>query len=379
MFIYLFICQIAPKALMVEDGLIGLPVEARVGTIWERTCRIEDFRVHIFITELGVNTPEEDGPPCMIFYAPRATFKLRCESIAVAERALTMCYGQEPTFGEKHHTKEWALIASINGGPIDARHRVLLTEDQSLEKVATWNKDIFIAGLATQPYGIRLGKFTAKFRPSEPYSATIAVEKGVHDDHGTAIYFEQGARRCVLTRRVYGISGEDARWYVMKDWAQFQPRLLKPRSEPGLLYYPPEYGHIFEKYWDVLNDPTQHPDQDMSSHSRDSMKAMADALSRMDVSDWIPQPDTEVSEKSQRIARTAALSRRRPIMDGVDYWKSPQEQAQEESATIESGKITGLHRSSADTEAASQGGMVGTELSPGLGQMDTCVAQGNPS
>jgi hypothetical protein len=307
------------KALMVADGLVGLPVEARLNVVWERSCRVEDFRVHIFITELGVSTPEEDGPPCMIFYAPRATFKLRCESIDVAKRAITMCYRQEPAMGEAHHTKEWALIASINGGPIDPKHLVQLTEDQSLDKVATWNKEVFVAGLATQPYGTGLGKFAAKFRPDEPYSATIAVEKGVHDEHGTAIYFEQGARRCVLTRRVHGISGEDALWYVMKDWAQFQPRLSKPRNEPGSLYYPPEFGHVFEKYWDYLDDPTKHPDQDMSSHSRDSMTAMADALRDMDLSSWIPQPDTEVSEKSLRIARTAAMSRRCPIMDGVDY------------------------------------------------------------
>jgi hypothetical protein len=128
---------------------------------------------------------------------------------------------------------------------------VQLEGEHNLDKVAEWNKETFTAGLATQPYGTGLGKFAAKFRPSEPYSATIALEKGTHEEHGTAIYFEQGPRRCVLTRRVYGISGEDAFWYVMKDWAQFQPRSAKPRDNPGTLYYPPEYGRIIEKYWDV--------------------------------------------------------------------------------------------------------------------------------
>jgi hypothetical protein len=200
-------------------------------------CRIEDFKIHVFITELNVTTPEQDGPPCMIFYAPRATFKFRCESFDVAWRALTMFYGQEPDLQEKykHHTKEWALIAAINGGTVDDKHRVQLVGKHELEAVATWNKETFIAGLAMQPYGSGLGKFTAKFRPNEPYSATIAIEKGAHEEYGTAIYFEQGARRCLLTCRVYGISDEDALWYVMKDWAQFQPRLSKPRSDPGTL------------------------------------------------------------------------------------------------------------------------------------------------
>jgi hypothetical protein len=319
----------------------------------------------------------------MIFYAPKATFKLRCESVPVAFRAITMCYGQEPVTRDEdiYHTKEWAMIAAMNGGVVDDRHRVLLTRKHELEEAAVWNKETFIAGLATQPYGICLGKFTAKFRPPEPYSATIAIEKGTHDEHGAAIYFEQGARRCLLTRRLYGISDEDALWYVMKDWAQFQPRLSKPRKDPGLLYYPPEYSHVFEKYWDVLNDPTQHPDQDMSSHSRDSTTAMAEALSEMKLDNWIPQPDTEAPEKAQRIARTVALSRRCPIMDGVDYWKSPQEQAQEETATGESGYVPAqseMHRSSADTDGSGVA-MVGTESTPGVGPTDTCATQGSPS
>jgi hypothetical protein len=164
----------------------------------------------------------------------------------------------------------------------------------------------------------------------------------------------------------------------MKDWAQFQPRLSKPRLDPGQLYYPPEYGHLMEKYWDVLNDPIQHPDQDMSAHSRDSMIAMAEALRPMTLDNWTPQPDTEVSEKSQRVARTAALSRRCPIMDAHDYWSSIADQTREETDMIEAKAIVWVDRSSPDTDASSQGGMVGTELGPGSGIMGTCVASGHP-
>jgi hypothetical protein len=162
----------------------------------------------------------------------------------------------------------------------------------------------------------------------------------------------------------------------MKDWAQFQPRLSKPRRDPGLLYCPPEYSHVFEKYWDVLNDPTQHPDQDMSSHSRDSMSAMAEALSVMELDNWIPQPDTEAPEKSQRIARTAALSRRCPIQDSNDSSGSSEQQVQEETAMVESG----MHRSSADTDGStSLSAPIGTESTPWLGPTDTCATGGRPS
>jgi hypothetical protein len=172
--------------LLASDGPVGLPIYARPGIQLRRSCRIEDHLIHIFLTEQGVATPEEDGPPCILLYGPRATFKLRCESIVVALRAVTMCYNREPTLSEEHHGKEWALIASIDGGTIADRHRIQLIGKHGLEKVATWNKETFIAGLATQPYGAGLGKFTAKFNPDEPYSATIAIEKGVHEEQGAA-------------------------------------------------------------------------------------------------------------------------------------------------------------------------------------------------
>jgi hypothetical protein len=81
-----------------------------------------------------------------------------------------------------------------------------------------------------------------------------------------------------------------------------------------------------------INDPTQHPDGVESSNSFSSMKEMAAALDS-----WEPQPDSLAPEKSQRVARTAPLSRRCPIQDAVDYWSSPEEQAQEESVTGTSG------------------------------------------
>jgi hypothetical protein len=367
------------KELMQSDGLIGLPAAARAGITWKRTCRVEDFRVHIITGETGVNTPEQDGPLCMIFYAPKATLKFRCESSEIAMRAITMFYGQGLDKGETHHTKEWALIRSINGGIIDDKHRVQLIGRHSLDAVATWNKEVFETGLATQPYGAGLGKFTAKFKPDQPYAATITIEKGVHDEHGTAIYFEQNGRRCLLTRRIYGISDEDTFWYVMKDWAQFQPRRNKPRLDPGYLFYQPEYGHFFEKYWDVLNDPLQHPECTDSSHSRDSMRAMTEALSVMDLEHWIPQPDTEAPEKSQSIARAAALSRRCPIWDAVDYWRPSQDQDQEERVMLESVFIVGrAGGQDSDGSTSLSAPMVGTESSPGSGQTEIGVDHGGP-
>jgi hypothetical protein len=327
--------------LMMNDGLIGLPAAARSSITWTRSCQIEDHRVHIFITEVGVSTPEDDGPPCYIFYTPRSSLKLRCESLEVAKRAVTMCYGQEPDLSDSehvHHTKEWALIAEIFGGKADGKHRALLERKVETEEAAAWNKETFVAGLATQPYRSGIGKFTTQFRPGEPYSATLAVEKGVHGEFGTAVFFEQENRRCLLTRRLYGpLTDKDAFWHVMKDWAQFQPRLSKPRADQGLLCFPAEFTHVVEKYWDVLDDPSSHPDADPNAHYFNSMKSMTEALRLMTLSSWEPQPDSTAPDKSQRVARLAALSRRCPVQDAVDYWSSPEEQAQEECGTGQAG------------------------------------------
>jgi hypothetical protein len=33
-----------------------------------------------------------------------------------------------------------------------------------------------------------------------------------------------------------------------------------PRQDPGYLFYPNEFSHVFEKYWDHLDCLGQHPD-----------------------------------------------------------------------------------------------------------------------
>jgi hypothetical protein len=239
-----------------------------------------------------------------------------------------MCYNREPEYVEQHHGKSWALIASIFGGRVNPKHLVNLDREMTLEDATAWNKDVFMEGLASEPYRIGTGKFAAQFKPDKPYSATIAIEKGVHGKHGTAILFEQANRRCLLTRRILGKSDEDTFWLVMKDWAQFEPRLAKPRVNAGQIFYPSAYSHILEAYWDFIQAPSQE------EAASELMSKYASAASGIDFSGCIPLPGVEAPEKSQRISSIGALSRRCPIQDANDYWSSPQDQAQEECATV---------------------------------------------
>jgi hypothetical protein len=306
-------------SLLTLDNLVRFPAVARTGVVWTRKCFIEDHKIHILLKESGVSTTEEDGPPCYLLYAPRTLLKLRAESEEVAVRMVTMCYDKEPELVSKHHGKHWALVASIFGGLIDPQHTVRLSQAMDLKAVATWNKETFIHGLAAATYRVGTGKFAAQFKPGKPYSATIAIEKGIHNDHGTAILFEQPNRRCLVTRRLYDLSDEDTFWEVMKDWAQFQPKLAQPRVNPGQLFFPSEYSHMFEVYWDHLRDPTQHPDVCQTASYYAPMLAYSSAVSPMDFSDFTPLPDVEASEKSQRVSSEGALSRRCPVQDATDY------------------------------------------------------------
>jgi hypothetical protein len=100
-------------SLLNEDGMIGFPAVARNEITWKRHCFIGDHYIHIMLKEVGVPTAEDDGPPCFLIFAPKATLKLRAETIDVANRMPTMCYDKEPELVQQHHGTSWALIASM--------------------------------------------------------------------------------------------------------------------------------------------------------------------------------------------------------------------------------------------------------------------------
>jgi hypothetical protein len=197
-------------------------------------------------------------------------------------------------------------------------------------------------GLVAEPFGIGTGKFSAQFKPGKPYSATIAIESGVHGEHGTAILFEQDNRRCLLTRQVFDLSDEDTLWSVMKDWANFEPRLVKPRRAAGQIFYPAAYSHMFETYWDFIQAPR------VEDATSELMAKYASAAAQLVFTD-LPLVDVEAPEKSQEISYAGAMSRRCPVQDAQDYWTTPKEQAQEECVTVEHGFAPGPDVHNVDT------------------------------
>jgi hypothetical protein len=51
------------------------------------------------------------------------------------------------------------------------------------------------AGLKAQNYDKGFDRFIRRFKPDLDLAATVAIFKGVHDDHGTAVLCTHGKRR----------------------------------------------------------------------------------------------------------------------------------------------------------------------------------------
>jgi hypothetical protein len=180
---------------------------------------------------------------------------------------------------------------------------------------------VYEAGLKTQNYDKGFDKFVRKFERNEAMSATVALLSGHRDNHGWAVYCEQGPRRCLLLNTDDGLTSEETLWTALAAWPTLKPRKSSPRKYPGKLFYPTEASHIFEKYWDHLTRLDEHPDfASESPLTKERMVQFSRVLSKLRTKNWTPQPTAEAQDKSLQVAQEAALSRLRPIPDGPDQW-----------------------------------------------------------
>jgi hypothetical protein len=181
------------------------------------------------------------------------------------------------------------------------------------------NQRIYDAGLKTQNCDTGFERFVRKFDQDQEMSATVAIIKGAHHEHGTAVSFTQSTRRCLLLDTTYGLSADEALWYTLLSQAKFQPRLKRPQREPGRLFYPAEYSHVFEKCWHDLDNPEDHPEfSQETSFTQDCMRHYTVALISMNLSDFEPILHAKAKESDVGIGTEAAISRILPIHDGPD-------------------------------------------------------------
>jgi hypothetical protein len=145
--------------------------------------------------------------------------------------------------------------------------------------------------------------------------------KGAHQDHGCAVYFTQGSRRCLLLDTTCGLTDDEAIWATLNSWANFQPRKRPARETPGQLYYPAEFSHVFEKYWNYLPNLPESPGfANESPYCQAQMNSFSEALSTMDLAGFTPLVAAEASEKAVQVSEEAAISRLGLIHGGLDFW-----------------------------------------------------------
>jgi hypothetical protein len=204
--------------------------------------------------------------------------------------------------------------------------------------------------------------FVHKFDPDLPMSAVVAIEKGVHSEFATAILFTQENRRCLLLDTLHGLSDDEALRFTLCAWARFQPRASRPRTDTGLMFYPAAYSHVFEKYWDVLEQPLVHLDAaDESDFTKACMSDYQAALEGLSLT--APLVDSEAPEWCQFVSKQAAISRLCMVQDAPDKWAEMVDRSSPGS----------------DGPASLSGSGAGTGLVPGLWLTDACVPYGDPS
>jgi hypothetical protein len=151
------------------------------------------------------------------------------------------------------------LSDGVASSTISERHQAVLDESLAMQAEA-WNQRLADAARKTQDYDKGLERFVRKFDPDQEMEATIAIAKGVHQDHRPAVRTTQQKRRCLLLGTIYGHTDEEALWYALMEWACLQLRKKRPRQYPGDLFYPEEQSHVFEKYWNHLPNLEEHPE-----------------------------------------------------------------------------------------------------------------------
>jgi hypothetical protein len=113
---------------------------------------------------------------------------------------------------------------------------------------------------------------------------------------------------------MHGHSDEEAMWTSLSAWDNFQPRQARPRSESGELYYPDEFSHVIEKYWNFLPALDQQPEfPQETSYCQEHMIKFSAALSKSRLDEFQPNPVAEAKQVDVEIAEDAAVSRLLPI------------------------------------------------------------------
>jgi hypothetical protein len=95
------------------------------------------------------------------------------------------------------------------GVPNGARSHIT-PPPEALLQLAAFIQLIHDAGPKTQNYDKGFHRFIRKFDPDIEVQGTMAIVKGYHDDHWSAVCLMQKKRRCLLLDTTFGLTDDEA-------------------------------------------------------------------------------------------------------------------------------------------------------------------------
>jgi hypothetical protein len=152
-------------------------------------------------------------------------------------------------------------------------------------------------------------------------AATLWVEEGIDGEKGRAVFMQQGNHRCILSGCIYDRSLEDATWEALSVWAEFEPSPGRPKQHKEILFFPETLTHEMELAWN------QNRQLGKTNRLQSAVRILSHTHSRLlaalpEVCDTtVSRPVVNAPQRFQSYARAVAISRLRPVQDGLAYWQ----------------------------------------------------------
>jgi hypothetical protein len=158
-----------------------------------------------------------------------------------------------------------------------------------------------IRGCALQTQNLEKGfdRYVRSVKSQQAVAATGWVEKG-----GWAVFMQQGNHRCVLSGCAYDRRDHEA---IDDAWANLEPQPGKPNFHDETPFFPDAFPHVLEQSWDYVGNLNKFPGfARFSEFCRNMMEGFRKFAT---------------IRRFQSYAQSAAISRLRPVQDGLDYWQ----------------------------------------------------------
>jgi hypothetical protein len=201
---------------------------------------------------------------------------------------------------------------------IAKQHTLQPVNGNDKQMVMAVKTQIGAEGLRAKNVDKGFNRFIRHFRSLEPIAAALWVEDGPYGEFDWAGHMQQGSRRCLLAACVFRRTNEEATRAALATFANFEPIHGKARRYQAIVFFPEEFTLELAGTWAKFAD-VGHISR-FAGFSEDRRNSSSDFAAGPN--EFISQPTllpvSEALPKHETCARGAAISRLRPVVDGLD-------------------------------------------------------------